>query len=80
MLNIGSGGILFEIDDMVGTNEIPESTRFVEVAMDWPFLLRGTCAMKLIIRGRMVRRDAGRLALRTVQHEFRTAGRSKNAD
>ena len=72
-LNISSGGVLFETDD-----PLPERG-LVEVAMKWPFLLHGTCGMKLIMRGRIVRSRAnGRgTAIRAQFKEFRTAGMRK---
>ena len=72
-LNISSGGVLFEADDIVETKDIPEGGRMVELVMDWPLLLREMCALKLVVRGRVVRHDTRRLALKIEQHEFRTA-------
>jgi PilZ domain len=66
--NISSGGIFFEADD-----PLPTRGR-VELAMDWPFLLEGVCALKLVMRGRIVRSDTKGIAVQIVQHEFRTAG------
>jgi hypothetical protein len=69
-LNISSGGILFESD-----NPLPLSGR-VELAMEWPFLLEGVCALKLVMRGQIVRSDTTGIAVQIMQHEFRTAGRT----
>jgi hypothetical protein len=46
----------------------------VELAMKWPFLLRGICGMKLVVRGRIVRCEHTATAVRTGPYEFRTAG------
>jgi len=69
-VNISSKGVLFETD-----RSLPPSGS-VELAMKWPFLLRGICGMKLIIRGQIVRCHANTkaTAVRAESHEFRTAG------
>jgi hypothetical protein len=69
-LNISSGGVLFETDQ-----PLPQ-TGFVELAIQWPFLLREVCNLKLVMRGRIVRRDnhTKATAIRAESHEFRTAG------
>lgn len=72
-LNISSGGILFEADDIVEGKNGPNANGLVELVMDWPLLLEKACALKLVVRGRIVRQDTRRLALRIEQHEFRTA-------
>jgi hypothetical protein len=66
--NISSGGIFFESDD-----SLPSGGR-LELAMDWPFLLEGVCALKLVMRCRIVRSDTNGIAVKIVHHEFRTAG------
>ena len=76
-LNISSGGVLFETED-----QLPRRGR-VELAMQWPFLLQGTCGLKLVMRGHIVR-SAGNsrvTAVRADFREFRTAvRRTKDAD
>jgi PilZ domain len=69
-LNISSGGVLFETDELL------PPTGVVEVAIKWPFLLRKVCSLKLVMRGRIVRRDypTKATAVRAQSHEFRTAG------
>ncbi len=69
-LNISSGGVLFETDELL------PPTGLVEVAIQWPFLLRKVCSLKLVMRGRIVRRDyhSKATAVRAQSHEFRTAG------
>ncbi|HLK18728.1 MAG TPA: PilZ domain-containing protein [Bryobacteraceae bacterium] len=66
--NISSGGIFFEVQE-----NLPAQGR-IELAMDWPFLLEGVCALKLVMRGRIVRTDATGIAVKIAHHEFRTAG------
>lgn len=69
-LNISSGGVLLETDQ-----PLPQSG-VVELAIQWPFLLRDVCSLKLVMRGRIVRRDyhSKATAVRAESHEFRTAG------
>jgi hypothetical protein len=73
-LNISSGGVLFETSDFPEAADVAGENGTVELALDWPLLLQKVCAMKLIVRGRIVRRDSKTLALKIEQHEFRTAG------
>ena len=67
-LNVSSGGVLFE------ANESLPAGSSIEILMQWPFLLEGVCPLKLVIHGSVVRSDSKRIAVRTKQHEFRTAG------
>lgn len=67
-LNISSGGILFEADGLLPANGP------IELALSWPFLLHGSCGLKLVIRGRIVRTHDKAIAIRAEFHEFRTAG------
>jgi hypothetical protein len=69
-LNISSGGVLLETDQPL------PATGLIELAIKWPFLLREVCSLKLVMRGRIVRRDASTkvTAVRAESHEFRTAG------
>jgi hypothetical protein len=69
-LNISSGGVLLETDQLL------PPTGCVELAIQWPFLLREVCGLKLVMRGRIVRRDyqTKATAVRAEFHEFRTAG------
>jgi c-di-GMP-binding flagellar brake protein YcgR len=67
-LNISSGGVLFEADGLLPTSGP------IELALNWPFLLHGSCGLKLVMRGRIVRTDEKTTAIRAEFHEFRTAG------
>ena len=75
-VNISSGGVLFETDDLL------PSRGSVELAMKWPFLLQGVCGLKLVMRGRIVRSASNgkATAVRADFHEFRTAGISHMKD
>jgi hypothetical protein len=67
-VDVSSAGILFETgsDLGIGLN--------VEMSIAWPALLHNVKPMQLFITGRIVRAGHGWAALRTVTHEFRTAG------
>ncbi len=67
-LNISSGGVCFKCGDALPAGGS------IELVMNWPFMLEGVCALKLVMRGRIVRRDGERIAIQAQQHEFRTAG------
>ena len=67
-MNMSSGGIFFETD-----NPLPADGR-IELVMEWPFLLEQVCALKLVMRGRIVRSDTKGVAVEIRHHEFRTAG------
>ena len=67
-LNISSSGVFFETKSTVPSNGP------IEVLLNWPFLLEGTCPLKLVMRGRIVRIDAKGVAIKFKHHEFRTAG------
>jgi hypothetical protein len=69
-INISSRGVLFEVEE-----ELPNGGK-IELALNWPFLLQGSCGLKLVMRGRIVRRERNRIALKAQFHEFRTVGRS----
>src|SRR4051812_6527129 len=53
-LNIGSGGILFTTEERLPVG------RMVELAVNWPARLDGTCPLKFVAVGRVVRSDLTR--------------------
>jgi hypothetical protein len=67
-LNIGSGGILFT------TEEKLQVGRTVEISVNWPARLDGTCPLKFVAVGRIVRADFGQAAARIEKYEFKTRG------
>jgi PilZ domain len=67
-VNISSGGIFFEPDE-----PLPAQGR-IELVLEWPFLLERVCALKLVMRGRIVRSGPAGIAVEARQHEFRTSG------
>jgi hypothetical protein len=66
-VNVSSSGILFEADDTLPTG------RSVKLAIQWPFLLEGACALKLHVRGTIIRSETKKAAVQIAHHEFRTA-------
>jgi hypothetical protein len=67
-LDISSGGILFD-----ARRTMPEGLD-IELSIAWPVLLNNVAAMQLVVSGRIVRANGNSIAIRTVQHEFRTVG------
>jgi hypothetical protein len=65
-LNFGSGGILFT------TEEILPVGRAVELSVNWPARLDGTCPLQFVATGRIVRAEANQAAVRIERYEFRT--------
>ncbi len=51
-LNIGSGGILFTTEDRLPLD------RMVEISVNWPARLDGTCPLQFVATGRVVRSEA----------------------
>ncbi|HMD49840.1 MAG TPA: PilZ domain-containing protein [Bryobacteraceae bacterium] len=66
-VNISSGGVLFRSAQVLPTR------CSVELALSWPFSLND-CALKLVMRGRVVRSDDQATAVQVTHYEFRTAG------
>ena len=67
-LDMSSGGILFTTQDPLHTG------KRLEVSVNWPARLDGTCRLKLVALGRVVRTDGERAAITIEQYEFRTQG------
>jgi hypothetical protein len=72
-VNISSTGVLF-----TAQAPLPPGKR-LEVSISWPAQLDGKCGLKLVARGRIVRCNGTTVALEIDKYEFRTAGRSLNA-
>jgi len=45
----------------------------MELSLNWPFLLRGSCGLQLVMRGRILRIDKTTVALKAEFREIRTA-------
>jgi c-di-GMP-binding flagellar brake protein YcgR len=67
-IDLSSGGILLEAD-----RPLPNGLN-LELAISWPVMLRNTAALQLVAIGRITRVNGNRVAIRMVQHDFRTAG------
>ncbi len=67
-LNIGSGGILFTTEEMLPVG------RTVELSVNWPARLDGTCPLKFVAVGRVIRAEANRAAVRIERYQFKTRG------
>jgi hypothetical protein len=65
-LDFSSGGILIDAG-----RHLPAGLN-IELSISWPVLLHNVAAMQLAVSGRIVRAEQSRIAVRMVQHEFRT--------
>jgi c-di-GMP-binding flagellar brake protein YcgR len=65
-VDISSGGILFT------TTERLQPGRLIEISVNWPARLDGTCALQLVATGRVVRSDEETAAVRIERYEFKT--------
>lgn len=71
-VNIGSGGVLFTTE-----HRLPVG-RVVEIAVNWPARLDGTCPLKFVASGRVIRSEDGCAAVRIERYEFRTRSSRQN--
>ena len=65
-VNVSSHGVLFDADD-----RLPALSP-IELALHWPVLLQGSCGLKLVMRGRIIRADSRAIAMIADFREFRT--------
>src|ERR1035441_3601642 len=68
-IDMASGGMAFQIEHSLKVGA------FVELSISWPVLLDDSCAMRLIVFGRIVRAWGKRSACRVHRYEFRTQAR-----
>jgi hypothetical protein len=68
-IDMASGGVAFQIEHPLKVGA------FVELSISWPALLDNSCAMRLIVFGRIVRTWGKRSACRVDKYEFRTQAR-----
>lgn len=71
-LNIGSGGVLFTTEQRLPMG------RMVEISVNWPARLDGTCPLKFVATGRVIRSEDDRAAVRIERYEFRTRATRSN--
>jgi hypothetical protein len=67
-LNFGSGGLLFTTEEKLPVG------RQVEISVNWPARIDGTCPLKFVAIGRVVRADSNQAAVRFERYEFKTRG------
>lgn len=67
-VDMSSSGILFE------TEAGRHISGNIRLAVDWPALLGGTCLLKLVAEGLVVRVELNRIAVKIDRYEFRTRG------
>src|SRR3954462_8543540 len=71
-LNIGSGGGPFTTEERLPMG------RMVEIAVNWPARLDGTCPLKFVATGRIIRSEDTQAAVRIERYEFRTRSMRQN--
>lgn len=67
-LDLSRWGIRFD------TETPPPVGAFVELRVQWPFLLQNVCPLELNVWGRVQRTDADGTVVRITRYEFRTCG------
>jgi len=65
-VNFSSRGVLFRAEASLRPGEP------VEIATDWPALLSGTCPLKLVARGQVLRVENELIVVTIEQYEFHT--------
>lgn len=69
-LNMGSSGILFTTQEKLPLHHM------VEISVNWPARLGGTCPLQLVATGRVVRSEADKAAVKIERYEFKTRSSS----
>src|SRR5271169_1023639 len=69
-IDMASGGMAFQIEHPLKVGA------FVELSISWPVLLDDSCAMRLIVFGRIMRANGKSSACRVDKYEFRTQARA----
>ncbi len=67
-LNVSSSGVAFS------TARVLPQGSFVELSISWPALLDGSCPMRLVTFGKIVRQERGMAVCSVEKYEFRTGG------
>jgi hypothetical protein len=63
---MGSGGILFTTEEKLPVG------RSIEISVNWPARLDGTCPLQFVATGRVIRSDEKQAAVRIERYEFKT--------
>ena len=69
-IDMGRGGVLFS------TPAPPSAGSMLEVSVNWPVALDGTCPLKIVAVGRVVRSSGTLAAVRIERYQFKTRGRA----
>jgi hypothetical protein len=70
-VNISYHGVLLSVNDSLPIGGL------IDLAIDWPMLMKGHCPLKLKIHGRIVRSDVKGIAVQIRHRAFHTAGAPK---
>ena len=69
-VNLSSHGLLCLVSEY-----LPNDRR-IEVSVQWPYLLHGTCPLQLVVKGHVIRVSRLLIAVKIKSIEFRTARRA----
>jgi hypothetical protein len=72
--NISSIGVFFEIDDSLLSESDLLPGGSIRLSINWPCLLNGSVALRLVMYGKIVRVLDNTIAVGVNQHAFRVAG------
>lgn len=72
--DLSSGGVAF-----ISDQTLPAGAT-IELWIDWPVRLYDQHALRLVVSGKVVRSSQAVTAVRTIRHEFRTAGSQQLRD
>ena len=72
-VNISSSGVLFRADHLLLLG------RRIELSISWPAQLNNRTALKLVVRGRVVRTEQSQVAVEIQHYEFRTQSSTPGA-
>ena len=70
-IDMGRGGVLFS------TPVPPPQGRLLEVSVNWPVALGGTCPLKFVAVGHVVRSTGTMAAVKIERYQFKTRGRAQ---
>jgi hypothetical protein len=69
-VDMGRGGVLFT------SAAPPTAGRLVEISVNWPVPLNGTCPLKFVAVGHVVRSTGTLAAVKIERYQFKTRGRA----
>ncbi len=71
-LDMSRGGVLFTTDEHL------DKGRLVELSVNWPAQLNGTCPLQLVAAGHVIRSTAESAVVRIERYEFRTRRKDRS--